>query len=178
MIGICGVRVLDPANGRDEKLNLVIADGKIVSTDKVISEEDCSEILEGAGLVAAPGLVDIHVHFRDPGLTYKEDIETGARAAARGGFTTVVCMANTKPVIDSPEILSEVLEKGKKTGIHVKSCACVTKGMKGKELTDMERLHALGAAGFTDDGIPILDSELLRQAAWAFPSVFMKRIRR
>lgn len=164
MIGIRGVRVLDPANGRDEKLNLVIADGKIVSTDKVISEEDCSEILEGAGLVAAPGLVDIHVHFRDPGLTYKEDIETGARAAARGGFTTVVCMANTKPVIDSPEILSEVLEKGKKTGIHVKSCACVTKGMKGKELTDMERLHALGAAGFTDDGIPILDSELLRQA--------------
>lgn len=164
MLGIRGARVLDPVSGRDEELNLLIEDGKIVSVDTVLDERDGIEILDAAGLVLAPGLVDIHVHFRDPGFTYKEDIESGARAAARGGFTTVVCMANTKPPVDNPETLRQVLEKGAGTGIHVKTCACVTKGMQGKELTDMEELRSLGAAGFTDDGIPILDGELLRQA--------------
>lgn len=164
MIGIRGVRVLDPANGRDEILNLVIADGKIVSIGEVLKEDDYTQIIDGAGLTAAPGLVDVHVHFRDPGLTYKEDIETGAKAAARGGYTTVVCMANTKPVVDNPKTLSYVLEKGQKTGIHVRSCACVTEGMQGKKLTDMRTLRDAGAAGFTDDGIPILDEKLLREA--------------
>ena len=164
MLGIRGARVLDPVSGRDEELNLLIEDGKIVSVDTVLDERDGIEILDAAGLVLAPGLVDIHVHFRDPGFTYKEDIESGARAAARGGFTTVVCMANTKPAVDNPETLRQVLEKGAGTGIHVKTCACVTKGMQGKELTDMEELRSLGAAGFTDDGIPIMDGELLRQA--------------
>ncbi len=164
MLGIRGARVLDPVSGRDEELNLLIEDGKIVSVDTILDERDGIEILDAAGLVLAPGLVDIHVHFRDPGFTYKEDIESGARAAARGGFTTVVCMANTKPPVDNPETLRQVLEKGAGTGIHVKTCACVTKGMQGKELTDMEELRSLGAAGFTDDGIPIMDGELLRQA--------------
>ena len=164
MLGIRGARVLDPVSGRDEELNLLIEDGKIVSVDTVLDERDGIEILDAAGLVLAPGLVDIHVHFRDPGFTYKEDIESGARAAARGGFSTVVCMANTKPPVDNPETLRQVLEKGAGTGIHVKTCACVTKGMQGKELTDMEELRSLGAAGFTDDGIPIMDGELLRQA--------------
>lgn len=164
MIGIRDIRVLDPANGRDEILNLLIADGKIVSIGGELRESDCTRILDGTGLTAAPGLVDVHVHFRDPGLTYKEDIETGAKAAARGGYTTVVCMANTKPVIDNPETLSYVLEKGQKTGIHVRSCACVTEGMRGEKLTDMRALCNIGAAGFTDDGIPILDEKLLRKA--------------
>lgn len=164
MLGIRGARVLDPVSGRDEELNLLIEDGKIVSVDTAWDERDGIEILDAAGLVLAPGLVDVHVHFRDPGFTYKEDIESGARAAARGGFTTVVCMANTKPAVDNPETLRQVLEKGAGTGIHVKTCACVTKGMQGKELTDMEELCSLGAAGFTDDGIPIMDGELLRQA--------------
>lgn len=164
MIGIRNVRVLDPANGRDEILNLLIADGKIVSVGEALREADCTRILDGAGLTAAPGLVDVHVHFRDPGLTYKEDIETGAKAAAQGGYTTVVCMANTKPVVDNPETLSYVLRMGRKTGIHVRSCACVTEGMQGKKLTNMRALCDLGAAGFTDDGIPILDEKLLREA--------------
>lgn len=164
VIGIRNVRVLDPVNGTDGVRDLIIADGKIISTDKKPEEEKCDRILDGSGLTAAPGLVDIHVHFRDPGLTYKEDIETGARAAARGGFTTVVCMANTKPVVDRPEVLAYVLEKGRRTGINVKSCACVTKGMQGGELTDMEELYQCGAAGFTDDGSPILREEILRQA--------------
>ena len=115
-------------------------------------------------LVTAPGLVDVHVHFRDPGLTYKEDIHTGAAAAAKGGFTTVVCMANTKPLVDNEETLRYVLEEGKKTGIHVLSCAAVSKGFKGEELTDMEGLLAAGAAGFTDDGIPLMDGSFVLRA--------------
>lgn len=164
MVGIRGGYILDPANGTERPADLVIHEGKILSVGKPIEEGTCEKILEVSGLKIAPGLMDVHVHFRDPGLTYKEDIETGAKAAARGGFTSVVCMANTKPVIDSPEVLLQVIEKGRKTGIHVWTCGTVTKGMQGKELTDMEALHHLGAVGFTDDGIPILDENLLIQA--------------
>ncbi len=122
------------------------------------------EVIDLKGQYIIPGLVDVHVHFRDPGFTYKEDICSGAEAAARGGFTSVVLMANTKPAVDNAETLSYVLEKGRETGIHVYTCANVTKGMQGRELTDMETLSRLGAAGFTDDGIPLLDEELLRSA--------------
>ena len=104
------------------------------------------------------------MHFRDPGFTYKEDIHTGARAAARGGFTQIVLMANTKPTVDNPETLSYVLDKGKETGIHINSCANVTLKMEGKVLAPMELLAKQGAAGFTDDGIPLLDKELVRRA--------------
>ena len=120
--------------------------------------------LDLQGQCVAPGLVDVHVHFRDPGFTYKEDIHTGAAAAARGGFTSVVLMANTKPAVDNGKTLISILEKGRETPIHIYSCANVTKGLKGQELTDMEELGRLGAAGFTDDGIPLLDEDLLRQA--------------
>ena len=164
MIGIRGGRILDPVSGREWNGDLILENGKIKAIGEKLDFCGCREIIDAAGLVVAPGLVDVHVHFRDPGLTYKEDIDTGARAAAAGGFTTVVCMANTKPVVDDVETLSYVLEKGKKTGIHVLSCACVTKGMQGKELVDMDALYAAGAAGFTDDGIPILDEELLKEA--------------
>lgn len=116
------------------------------------------------GQIVAPGLVDVHVHFRDPGFTHKEDIHTGAAAAAKGGFTSVVLMANTKPAVDNSETLAYVLHKGSGTGIHVYSCANVTMGLQGKELTDMETLGRQGAAGFTDDGIPLMDETLLREA--------------
>ena len=112
----------------------------------------------------APGLVDVHVHFRDPGLTYKEDIQTGAKASAAGGFTTVVCMANTKPPVDNVETLQHVIAEGKKTGIHVLADATVSVGMKGETLVDMDALRAAGAAGFTDDGIPLMDGALVKAA--------------
>ena len=145
--------------------------GEAADTDKKAKDasgktQDVSAltILNAEGLTAIPGLVDAHVHFRDPGFTWKEDIDSGARAAAAGGVTTVVLMANTKPCVDNVDTLRYVLEKGEKTPIHVETCANVTLGMKGKELVDMKALHAAGAAGFTDDGIPLLSEETARAA--------------
>ena len=153
------------------KGDILIRDGKIAEiADKseqteLKEETELVRIIDAAGKNrSGPGIVDVHVHFRDPGFTHKEDIETGARAAAAGGFTTVVLMANTKPAVDTKETLSYVLEKGRKTGIHVESCACIAKGLAGKELTDMKALREAGAAGFTDDGIPILDEALVKAA--------------
>ncbi len=125
MIGIRGGRIVDPVSKKEEIADLLIRDGKIAAVGEPLDEEACERIIDARGLTVAPGLVDVHVHFRDPGLTYKEDILTGAAAAAAGGFTTVICMANTKPTVDNPETLAYVLEKGKETGIHVLSCAAV-----------------------------------------------------
>lgn len=156
--------VIDPKQGTDEVLDLVVENGKIAKIGKNLKEEGCEQVIDAAGYVVAPGLMDVHVHFRDPGLTYKEDIQTGAAAAKKGGFTTVVCMANTKPPVDTPETVRYVLEEGKKTGIHVETCACVSVGMKGQELTDMDALKAAGAIGFTDDGIPLMNGKLVYEA--------------
>ncbi len=155
-------RVIDPERMFDGCADIIVEDGRIKSIlPPGEAKESGAQVLDAAGLIVAPGLVDVHVHFRDPGLTYKEDIETGAAAAKAGGFTTVVMMANTKPVVDNVETLSYVLEKGKETGIHVLAAAAVSKGFQGKELTDMDALAAAGAAGFTDDGIPLMNEQLV-----------------
>ena len=164
MILIKNGRVIDPAKGTDDVMDMVIDGGKIKAMGHYPENGEYETVIDASGLTVGPGLIDVHVHFRDPGLTYKEDIETGAAAAKAGGFTTVVMMGNTKPVIDNEETLRYVLEKGEQTGIHVLSAANITKGMKGKELTDMEALRAQGAAGFTDDGVPIMDVKLLMKA--------------
>lgn len=157
-------RIIDPASGVDQIADIRIQGNRIVSVGRPVEAADGEEIIDAAGMVTAPGLVDVHVHFRDPGFTYKEDIGTGAEAAQRGGYTTVVCMANTKPAVDNIETLQYILHQGKSTGIHVLATATVTKGLGGKQLVDMQQLAAAGAAGFTDDGIPIMDEELLRTA--------------
>lgn len=162
----------DPASGTEGYRDILIDtdSGKIVRIvpqGALAEERVCDDSVEGIdlnGQIIAPGLVDVHVHFRDPGFTHKEDIHTGAAAAAKGGFTSVVLMANTKPAADNVETLAYVRNKGKETGIHVYTCANVTKGLLGKELTDMEALSEQGAAGFTDDGIPLMDERLLREA--------------
>ncbi len=118
------------------------------------------EVIDAAGCCVAPGLIDVHVHFRDPGLTYKEDLHTGAEAAAAGGFSTVVCMANTKPAVDSPEVLRDILTRASHEKIRILQTASVTRGLAGKELTDFEALAKAGACGFTDDGIPLMDDRL------------------
>lgn len=178
-------RVIDPASGFDGVADLWIEDGKISrilpresgdagrTEDFSGREEEDAEILDAAGKIVAPGLIDVHVHFRDPGFTYKEDIETGARAAMAGGFTTVVLMANTKPVADNPETIGYILEKGKKTGIHVLTCGAVSKGFQGRELTDMKALAAAGAVGFTDDGIPLMNEKLVQEAMEAAKALNM-----
>lgn len=159
--------MIDPASGTEGYRDILIdtENGKIA---RIVPQgslaTDDAEIIDLNGQMIAPGLVDVHVHFRDPGFTHKEDIHTGAAAAAKGGFTSVVLMANTKPAVDNLETLAYVLDKGKETGIHVYTCANVTMGLQGKELTDMEMLSGQGAAGFTDDGIPLMDETLLRTA--------------
>ena len=164
MILIHGGCVIDPENKSQRVADVVIEDGTIKGIGVFDNDGTYDQVIEASGLVVAPGLVDVHVHFRDPGLTYKEDIHTGAGAAAAGGFTTVVCMANTKPPVDSLKTLNHVIEEGKKTGINVIAASAVTVGMKGEELVDMKALHEAGAAGFTDDGIPLMDEELLERA--------------
>ena len=164
MILVKDGRVIDPARGIDDVLDLVIDGGKIAKIGKYQRSEDYERIIEAKGCVVAPGLVDVHVHFRDPGFTYKEDIESGAASAAAGGFTSVVCMANTKPPVDNVETLGYVLERGARCGINVLTCATISRGMQGRELVDMEELAAHGAAGFTDDGIPLMDEALVKSA--------------
>ena len=168
---IKNIRIIDPASDLDQIGDIVIKDGRIASLGAACNEaseanvDDVDDsIIDGTGLVAAPGLVDVHVHFRDPGFEYKEDIYTGAAAAAKGGFTSVVMMANTKPAIDNPETLKYVTDKGAQTPINVYACGDITIGLKGEILTNMEDLHSLGAVGFTDDGIPIKNPELVKSA--------------
>lgn len=167
MILIRQIRALDPAEGLSEEVDIKIENNgisQIAPSGTLEAQGEGQMVIDGRGLICAPGFTDVHVHFRDPGFTYKEDIETGARAAAAGGFTRVVCMANTKPVADSPQVVHQVLEKGALTGLHVMTCASVTKGLEGRELTDMEALKEAGAVGFTDDGKPLLDEALVRNA--------------
>ncbi|MBP3351272.1 MAG: dihydroorotase [Lachnospiraceae bacterium] len=162
--------VMDPKSGREGVMDILVKDKRIekmgTGLAKDLSEQELAEcqIIDVEGKIIAPGLVDVHVHFREPGFTHKEDIETGSKAAAKGGFTTVVLMANVKPQVDNVETLQYILERGKTTGIHVETCANVTMGMAGKELVDMKTLAENGAVGFTDDGVPIMDVELVREA--------------
>lgn len=160
---IKNVRLVDPYTNFDAVTDILISDGKITEISNNISSDD-DEIIDGTGLTAAPGLIDVHVHFRDPGFTHKEDIYTGAKAAAAGGYTTIVLMANTNPTVDNEETLSYIINKGKETDINIHTVANVTMGMKGKEMTDMPYLYEKGAVGFSDDGIPIMDTELLKEA--------------
>ena len=164
--------VMDPKSGLEQTMDIITKDDKIWKMGEHLDQTDFFkklpqheiQTIDADGCIVAPGLVDVHVHFRDPGFTEKEDIFTGAKAAARGGYTSVVLMANTSPVVDNRETLQYVLEKGKETAIHVYSCCSVTEGMKGEKLTDMEKLQENGAVGFTDDGKPILDEKLVRRA--------------
>ena len=156
--------LIDPVKEESYVADLKIADGKIAEIAENIVAEDGEEVIDASGKCVAPGLIDGHVHFRDPGLTYKEDIHTGALSAAAGGFTTVICMANTKPVVDNVETLNYVLETGKEEKINVLQAGAVSVGFAGKELTDFEALLAAGATGLTDDGIPLTDESFVRTA--------------
>ncbi len=169
MLIIKGGYVIDPLTGTEGLKDILVNDGRIekIAGQGYSFEESGEEeltVIDVTGKDVAPGLVDCHVHFRDPGFTYKEDIETGARAAARGGFTTVVMMGNTQPHMDNKATITDVLSRGAKTGIRVLACGNVTKDMAGKELVDMDELISAGAVLFTDDGKPITDESLMEKA--------------
>ncbi len=166
MILIRKGHIVDPVTKTNEVKDILLDDDGLIKEVGSISEENVkdAEVIDAEGLTIAPGLVDAHVHFRDPGFPNKETIETGAAAAARGGVTTVICMANTKPAVDNLDTLHYILEKGEKTGIRLYQTSTVTKNLAGEELVDMEEMAEAGAAGFTDDGIPIMDEKILHDA--------------
>jgi dihydroorotase len=162
---IAGGRLIDPRSGTDAPLDLAFEGGRILRIGAIDPRRGGYErVIDARGRLVVPGLVDAHVHFREPGLTHKEDIASGAAAAARGGFTSVVCMANTMPPVDNAETLAAVLAKAAAAPIHVYTLAALSRGMGGRELVDMAALKELGALGFSDDGFPVLDPEFLKKA--------------
>lgn len=175
--------LIDPASDTERLVDLRITDGLIqtLADAGTLTPENGEDELDAAGLMISPGLVDTHIHFRDPGFTYKEDLHTGSLAAAAGGFTSVICMANTSPVIDSVPVLKELMEREALEDIHIFQAAAVSCGLKGEEMTSMKELAAAGACGFTDDGIPLKNAAFLYKAmeeakALDLPIVFMKKI--
>lgn len=159
---IKNIRLVNPKTSYDDICDIKIEEGKIKEIGSNLGS-DVKEI-NGVGLICAPGLMDVHVHFRDPGFTHKEDIMTGSKAAAAGGFTTIVLMANTKPCVDNSDTLKYVIERGNETDINIYTVANITEGMKGQKLTEFAVLKNNGAVGLSDDGIPILEEEILKEA--------------
>lgn len=172
MLAIINGHVIDPVTGLHEQADVVIDNDRISkiyvrsrgeSFDN--SDFDDNRIIDACGRYVMPGFIDLHVHLRDPGLTYKEDIQTGSRAAAAGGVTTICAMPNTKPVVDSIDTISDIYEKaGGQACVHVKQLSAITLGMEGKALVDMKAMHEAGAVAFSEDGKSVMDIKLYREA--------------
>lgn len=157
-------RLVDPVGGIGGVMDILVENGKVVAIGSEVHDGE-AQVINANGFVVSAGLVDMHVHLREPGFEYKETIETGCAAAAKGGVTSVACMPNTKPVIDTPELVAFVQEQAKKAcGINVLPIAAVSKGQQGKELTDTQALVDTGVVAFSDDGVPIQDANLMRDA--------------
>ncbi len=159
-------RLVDPANSLDGNYDVLIAGGKVAKVAKSISVDEAGhpdKIIDAAGKVIMPGFIDLHVHLREPGFEYKETIETGCMAAARGGVTSICPMPNTNPVIDSPERITDLLERAKDAPVHVLPIGAVTLGQDGKELADIQGMKEAGAVGLSEDGKSVMDSLLFRK---------------
>lgn len=156
--------VIDPLIKTNALMDIRIENGFIKEMGQNLPSESEEKTLDLTGLTVAPGLIDTHVHFRDPGLTYKEDIHTGALASAKGGFTSVICMANTKPTVDTVDTLKDILKRAADENIHIYQTASVSYGLNGNKITDFNALADAGARGFTDDGIPLLDATFCYKA--------------
>ena len=169
-VWIRGARVIDPSQGLDQIGDLLLREGKIAQVGQV-EAADADLVIDGEGLVAAPGLVDMHVHLRDPGLTYKEDVLSGCRAAAAGGVTSLLAMPNTKPPMDDPALVRDLLARAREADATVYTAACVTKGMRGKELADLAALKEAGAIAISDDGVPVGSSRCLLEALGLAPQL-------
>jgi dihydroorotase len=162
---ICKGRVIDPANRRDEIVDLVIVDGRIAEKSAIRDPKSAIEEIDAKGLIVAPGLIDMHVHLREPGFSHKETIESGARAAAAGGFTTVVCMPNTSPVADTTSTIAWIKERAAAAAcVNVLPTGAISKGLAGEELAPIGSLAQAGVVAITDDGHCIQNNELMRRA--------------
>lgn len=161
---IKGGRVINPATGMDEIADVLVEDEKVTKIAKEI-EDNADRRIDAEGCFVMPGFIDLHVHFRDPGLEQKEDVFTGMKAAARGGYTSVLCMPNTKPVADNADVIEYVHNKSKSVkGIHVYQVGAVTKGQQGKELADIEGMVKAGSPAISEDGKSVMDSNIYREA--------------
>jgi len=161
---ITGGRVIDPSRNYDQTADLLIEDGIIKKVEKGMKPPSDGEVIDADGLVVTPGLVDMHVHLRDPGQEYKEDINSGTRAAAAGGFTSVAAMPNTDPVTDDPSMIRYAFDKAANTPARVYPMGAVTRGQEGKELAELGRMKKAGAVAFSDDGKPVVDGMMMRNA--------------
>lgn len=154
-------RVIDPVGGVDGQLDILVEDGRIARLEPAIDEPQ-AQVIDANRLVVTAGLVDMHVHLRDPGLTHKETIPTGRAAAAAGGFTAVACMPNTKPTADSPETIRYILDAAREPGTRVLPIGALTVGEKGEALTDARTLREAGAVALSDDGMPVQSAHMMR----------------
>jgi dihydroorotase len=162
---IKGGRVIDPSQQIDEVLDVLVADGKIRELGKGLKPANDCEVVDATGLLVTPGLIDMHVHLRDPGQEYKEDVVTGTSAAASGGFTSVACMPNTKPVNDNKAVTAYILSMAKTAGlVNIFPVGAITQGGKGEFLAEMGDLKEAGCVAVSDDGKPVVNSELMRRA--------------
>ena len=155
-------RVVDPVNGIDQQCDIIVQDGVICASDR-IGEGDFS-VIDAAGCLVVPGLIDMHTHLREPGQEYKEDIVSGALAAASGGFTAVACMPNTSPVNDNSAVCAMILEKARCAAARVYPIGAISKGSEGRQLAEYGELRDAGAVAVSDDGLPVIDSQLMRRA--------------
>ena len=164
---IRGPRIIDPSQGMDQMGNILVRDGVILAVGQGASESapEGSRIIEASGLVASPGFIDMHCHLRVPGFEHKETVATGTRAAAHGGFTTLCCMPNTQPAIDSGHVVDQLQQRFRDEAVvRVYPIGCVTKGRLGEEMAPFDELAAAGVVAFSDDGDPVYDSNLMRLA--------------
>lgn len=155
--------VINPGLTTRQKLDIFIKNGKIAALSELPEDLSNVTVLDAAGLVVAPGLVDMHVHLRDPGHLYKEDLITGAKAAAAGGVTTIACMPNTSPVVETAERVEDILKRSKMASVNILPFAAVTIGQKGLQPTDAAALIKAGAVGLSDDGMPVMNAGVLRE---------------
>src|SRR5436305_1732309 len=158
-------RVIDPANKRDEIADLLIVDGKITPLSQLSTLNPQPDEIDASNLIVGPGLIDLHVHLREPGFGHKETIGSGARAAAAGGFTTIVCMPNTSPVADNPSTIAWIRDRAAETAdVNVLVSGAISKNVAGEELAPIGSMHGAGIVAITDDGHCVQNHGLMRRA--------------